>query len=70
MKIGKQLKLLRIEKDMKQCDLAKALGITPQYLSSIEGDKRSPSIRLLHDAAMVLDANIEIGLIASNLNKG
>ena len=65
MKIGKQLKLLRIEKDIKQCDLAKQLGVTPQYLSSIESDKRSPSMRLLHDAAHLLDANIEIDLINS-----
>jgi len=67
MKIGKQIKLIRTEKDIKQYDLARELGITSQYLSAIENGKRSPSFKLLEKIATTF--NVDVKLTFADLNK-
>jgi len=46
MKIGTIIKNIRKSKRIKQKDLALKLGISNSYLSSIENDKREPSMKL------------------------
>jgi transcriptional regulator with XRE-family HTH domain len=47
MTLGHLLKLIRVSQNIPQHVLADALGVTPNYLSLIEHDKRDPSLRFL-----------------------
>lgn len=47
MSIGKRIRKRRQELKLTQEDLARALGLTPQHISGIEQDKRSPSLSSL-----------------------
>ena len=51
MKIGIIIKNIRKSKRIKQKDLATKLGISNAYLSSIENDKKEPSLGLTKDLA-------------------
>ena len=55
MKIGKTLKLVRILKGLRQKDLADKLGISPNYLSAVENDKREPSLSFVKLVSKELD---------------
>lgn len=43
---NKRMKIARIEKDMKQDDLAKAVGVTRQTIGLIEAGDYNPSLNL------------------------
>lgn len=43
---NKRMKIARIELDMKQDDLAKAVGVTRQTIGMIEAGKYNPSLNL------------------------
>lgn len=43
---NKRLKIARIEKDMSQDDLAKAVGVTRQTIGAIENGSYNPTLRL------------------------
>jgi len=58
MKIGKTLKLIRILKGLKQKDLADKLGISPNYLSCVENDKREPSLSFIKLVSKELDVPV------------
>jgi DNA-binding XRE family transcriptional regulator len=45
--IGKAIKLVRIEKGVRQKDLAVNIGISVNYLSLIENDRRVPTLGVL-----------------------
>lgn len=47
MSLGARVSELRVEKNMKQYDLATALKVTPSYVSRIEADKVIPSDTLI-----------------------
>jgi transcriptional regulator with XRE-family HTH domain len=47
MDIGNKIKAKRHDLGLTQKDLAQALGLTPQHISAIEKNHRSPSIDLL-----------------------
>ena len=55
MKIGTIIKNIRKSKRIKQKDLASKLGISNSYLSSIENDKREPSMELTKALANYLE---------------
>lgn len=42
--LGARLRMIRIEKEMNQCDVAKKLGISQTHLSNIEGGKNNLSL--------------------------
>lgn len=44
MSFGQRIKKRRKELAFTQDDLAKALSVTPQHISAIEQDKRTPSL--------------------------
>lgn len=47
MKIGHNIRVIRTQQKITQKQLAKYLGITPNYLSMIENDSKKPSLTLL-----------------------
>lgn len=52
------IKVLRTASGMKQKELAERVGIRANYLSSIEADKREPSLNLLRSIAKALDVPV------------
>ena len=55
MTIGQTLKLLRVAAKIKQSELSSDLGISGNYLSMVENDRREPSLTLLKKFAQRLD---------------
>lgn len=58
MSVGKNIKLFRINSNLKQKELAEKLDIEVSYLSSIENDKKEPSLSLLKKISKELDVPI------------
>jgi transcriptional regulator with XRE-family HTH domain len=54
MGLGQRIKARREELGLTQLQLAQALGVTPQHISVIEKDKRSPSLESLAKLAQEL----------------
>lgn len=54
MKLGHVLKLIRTNREMTQKDMADSLGISQNYLSLIESDKKTPSPKKITDFASSL----------------
>ena len=52
------LKIARIEKDMKQEDLAIAVGVTRQTISLIEAGKYNPTLKLCVAICKALDKTL------------
>lgn len=63
MSIGKNIKILRASKEIRQKELAKTLGITQNYLSMIENGSKKPSLTLLEKLADIL--NVPLSMIFS-----
>ncbi|MEQ8156670.1 MAG: helix-turn-helix transcriptional regulator [Clostridiaceae bacterium] len=53
-----KLKGIRVMKGIKQSDLAKQLGITPQYLNKIEKGNAEPRRDLMIKIAKILDCSV------------
>jgi transcriptional regulator with XRE-family HTH domain len=68
MKIGKTLKLIRIIRGLKQKELAKRLGISPNYLSSVENAKREPSLSFIKLVSKELDVPVSF-LFLDNIDE-
>lgn len=68
MKVGKTLKLIRILKGLKQKELADKLGISPNYLSSVENDKREPSLSFIKLVSKELDVPVSF-LFLDNIDE-
>jgi len=60
MSLGKNIKLARFNAGLKQKELAELLGISTNYLSLVENDKREPSISFLK--ALADEINIPVGI--------
>lgn len=67
MSLGKTIKLLRISSGLKQKELAPKLGVTPNYLSLVENDKREPSMSILRALSKELD--LPMGLFLWDTSK-
>ena len=52
---NKKMKIARLEKDMNQEDLAKAVGVTRQTIGMIESGKYNPTLKLCVAICDVLD---------------
>jgi len=59
MSIGKRIRKRRQELKLTQEDLARALSLTPQHISGIEQDKRSPSLSSLAKLAEELGVTVD-----------
>ena len=55
---NKKMKLARMEKDMKQVDLAEAVGVTRQTIGLIEAGDYNPSLKLCVAICRALDKTL------------
>lgn len=69
MNIGKAIKLCRIQKNMRQADLAKSSNISIAYLSLIEQGKRDPNFSVLQSLSNNLDVPLSILVFLATDNK-
>lgn len=53
LKIGQTLKILRIAAGRSQKEMAEKLGVSQNYLSQLENDRREPSLAFLKNFAAV-----------------
>lgn len=60
MNIGKAIKLCRLQKNMKQEELAINAGISTSYLSLLEQGKRDPNISKIKKISEALNIPISI----------
>lgn len=60
MNIGKSIKLIRIQKDLKQIELAEKANISVSYLSLLEQGKRDPNLSTLRNIANALNIPLSI----------
>lgn len=60
MNIGKAIKLCRIQKNMRQSELAQASNISVAYLSLIEQGKRDPNFSVLQSISNSLNVPLSI----------
>ncbi|MEQ8348754.1 MAG: cupin domain-containing protein [Sneathiellaceae bacterium] len=58
IRIGRQIRHLRLVKGLRLRDLAEATGLSESLLSKIENDKSTPSLGGLHRIARALDTNV------------
>ena len=59
-KMATPIKIRRIEMGIKQKDLAKAVGITSQYMMNIENGKaKNPSIEVMKKIAFELKCSVQ-----------
>jgi len=59
MSIGQRIVKRRRELDVTQQQLAAALGVTPQYISLIENDKKVPSVSSITKIASELGTSLD-----------
>lgn len=57
--IGEKIKKKRLEKNIKQCELAKKAGMSNTFLSDIENGRSEPSIKTLSKIAGALEIDIK-----------
>jgi transcriptional regulator with XRE-family HTH domain len=60
MTLGNAIKTVRTAGKIKQRDLAKSAGVTANYISLVEGDKREPSVALLKKIAGSLGVPVSL----------
>ena len=65
MDIGANIKTIRTSKSISQKELAKQVGITPNYLSMIENASKRPSLSLIEKLSKVLE--VPLALLFSEL---
>ena len=58
MNLGKEIRMRRVQNDMTVTELAAKLGVTMQYISGIEHNKRNPSMKLLRKMAKELNCSV------------
>ena len=54
-----RIEKIRNEKNLRQEELAKAMGVSRQTISSLENGRYNPSIMLAHKLAKFFDMTIE-----------
>lgn len=56
--IGKKIRVARINRKLKQYELAERINVSANYISLIESGKKKPSLRTLHNIANTLEVSI------------
>jgi len=59
MKLCNRLKEIRLQKELTQESLAKAVGVTRQTIIAIEKEKFVPSVKLALELALALDKSLQ-----------
>ena len=65
--IGKQIKLLRVDKELKQSDVSQVINIDPSYLGRIERGEINISVETLARIASALECKPSDILMAIDL---
>ena len=65
--LGSRMKELRIQMHLTQAEVARALNVTPGYISNVENNRTAMSLRILIYYAKLLDLSLDclIGTIDS-----
>ena len=58
--LGNAIRVLRTQKRLSQKELADRAGITPSFLSLVESDRRSPSLKVIDRIAAAMDVPSEV----------
>ncbi len=58
-KLGENLKRIRIEKNMSQGDIARALEVDRGYISNIENGKQNPTLSTITKLANALSVSAD-----------
>ena len=61
MQVGKTVRFLRLSAGLKQSQLATRLGVSPNYISLVENNKRDPSLSFLKDLST--EFGVPLGLL-------
>ncbi|MCM1189703.1 MAG: helix-turn-helix domain-containing protein [bacterium] len=69
--LGAQVKELRIQMNLTQAQVAKALNVTPGYISNVENNRTAMSLRVLIYYARLMNISLDslIGRIAPEYRK-
>jgi transcriptional regulator with XRE-family HTH domain len=59
MNLGEKIKKIRCEGGLTQKEVAKKSGITVSFLSQVEKNKATPSLKSLHNIAQALGIRID-----------
>ncbi len=70
MSIGEKVRDKREAFNLTQRELAEVIGITPQHLSLVEQDKKTPSVALLTKMAQKLGVSIDYLVFGENIQGG
>lgn len=62
--IGKILKLIRVHRSIPQGEMATLLGVSQNFLSQVENEKKQPSLTTLDNFAKLLKISKDILFIA------
>ena len=70
--LGSRMKELRIKMKLTQAEVAKALNVTPGYISNVENNRTAMSLRILIYYARLLNISLDslIGRIDSERKRG
>ena len=55
LRLGENLKQIRLQKNISQSDLAKILGVNKSYISNIENGKMNPTLSTIANLAQKLE---------------
>lgn len=61
--LGSRMKELRIKMKLTQAEVAKALNVTPGYISNVENNRTAMSLRILIYYARLLNISLDLSLI-------
>lgn len=59
-KFGENMKRIRLEKDMSQGDICRALGLDRAYISNVENGKQNLTISTMEKVAKALGVSIDM----------
>lgn len=69
IKIGERIRKFRLEKGISTSILAQMTGLSQQYISLIENEKTTPSLKSLYKIAVALGTNLSFLLEDPKENK-
>lgn len=69
MQIGEKIRVLRMEKQLTQEELANRCELSKGFISQLENDLTSPSIATLMDILEILGTNLNEFLVKQKKNK-
>lgn len=64
--LGSLLRLMRAREGLQQSEMAEKLGITPNFLSQVENEKKNVSFSKLEEIACTLGFSKELLIIAAS----